>query len=58
MPPNAARTIFVANIPYDVSEEQLANVFSEAGPVASVEIKFDPQTGRSKGYAFVQFYGA
>ncbi|KAK8870067.1 hypothetical protein IAR55_000637 [Kwoniella newhampshirensis] len=56
MPPNAARTIFVANIPYDVSEEQLAGVFSEAGPVSNVEIKFDPQTGRSKGYAFVQFY--
>nr|XP_019013206.1 uncharacterized protein I206_01271 [Kwoniella pini CBS 10737]OCF51987.1 hypothetical protein I206_01271 [Kwoniella pini CBS 10737] len=40
----------------DVSEEQLANTFSEAGPVNNVEIKFDPQTGRSKGYAFVQFY--
>ncbi|WWD01789.1 hypothetical protein V866_008735 [Kwoniella sp. B9012] len=58
MPPptSASRTIFVANIPYDVSEEQLANTFSEAGPVNNVEIKFDPQTGRSKGYAFVQFY--
>ncbi|ORX39570.1 hypothetical protein BD324DRAFT_614191 [Kockovaella imperatae] len=55
MPPNASRTVFVANIPYDVSEEQLANVFSEVGPVANVEIKFDPQTGRSKGYAFVQY---
>ncbi|KJE02217.1 cleavage stimulation factor subunit 2 [Cryptococcus gattii NT-10] len=56
MPPNASKTVFVANIPYDVSEEQLANVFSEAGPVANVEIKFDANTGRSKGYAFVQFY--
>lgn len=45
MPPNAAKTIFVPNIPYDVSEEQLANTFSEAGPVQNVEIKFDPQTG-------------
>ncbi|WWC85168.1 uncharacterized protein L201_000025 [Kwoniella dendrophila CBS 6074] len=57
MPPgHASKTIFVANIPYDVSEEQLANVFSEAGPVNNVEIKFDPNNGRSKGYAFVQFY--
>ncbi|ORY23696.1 hypothetical protein BCR39DRAFT_548802 [Naematelia encephala] len=56
MPPAAAKTIFVANIPYDVSEEQLAGVFAEAGPVSNVEIKFDPATGRSKGYAFVQFY--
>ncbi|ODO08290.1 hypothetical protein L198_00013 [Cryptococcus wingfieldii CBS 7118] len=40
----------------DVSEEQLAGVFSEAGPVSNVEIKFDPQSGRSKGYAFVSFY--
>nr|ODO04083.1 hypothetical protein L204_00438 [Cryptococcus depauperatus CBS 7855] len=42
----------------DVSEEQLASTFSEAGPVANVEIKFDSNTGRSKGYAFVQFYGS
>ena len=54
MPP-PSRTIFIANIPYDVSEEQLANVFSEAGPVQSVDIKFDNATGRSKGYGFVQF---
>ncbi|WRT66823.1 uncharacterized protein IL334_003786 [Kwoniella shivajii] len=55
-PGHASKTIFVANIPYDVSEEQLANTFAEAGPVQNVEIKFDPQTGRSKGYAFVQFW--
>ncbi|CAK9783169.1 RNA-binding domain-containing protein [Cutaneotrichosporon oleaginosum] len=55
MPPTT-RTVFVANVPYDVSEEQIAGVFSEVGPVAHVEIKFDPQTGKSKGYAFVQFY--
>ncbi|WVR04920.1 hypothetical protein IAU60_001932 [Kwoniella sp. DSM 27419] len=68
MPPNAAKTIFVRarrfppgrgplTLPSDVSEEQLSNTFAEAGPVSNVEIKFDPQTGRSKGYAFVQFYG-
>ncbi|EJT50159.1 hypothetical protein A1Q1_00626 [Trichosporon asahii var. asahii CBS 2479] len=40
MPPPAtqvSRTVFVANIPYDVSEEQIASVFSEVGPVANVE---------------------
>ncbi|GFZ46487.1 hypothetical protein JCM24511_04734 [Saitozyma sp. JCM 24511] len=72
MPPNAARTIFGACCRFWATRTDpltmfltdsrkhplLANVFSEAGPVASVEIKFDPQTGRSKGYAFVQFYGA
>ncbi|GMK56398.1 hypothetical protein CspeluHIS016_0302380 [Cutaneotrichosporon spelunceum] len=56
MPPQSTRTVFVANVPYDVSEEQIAGVFSEVGPVSHVEIKFDPQTGKSKGYAFVQFY--
>ncbi|KAK4685925.1 hypothetical protein P7C73_g4213, partial [Tremellales sp. Uapishka_1] len=59
---SASRTVFgkwfwFANIPYDVSEEQLASVFSEVGPVSGVEIKFDPLNGRSKGYAFVQYYG-
>ncbi|BEJ11819.1 hypothetical protein CspHIS471_0202790 [Cutaneotrichosporon sp. HIS471] len=56
MPPQSTRTVFVANVPYDVSEEQIAGVFSEVGPVSHVEIKFDPQTGKSKGYAFLQFY--
>ncbi|WVQ77912.1 hypothetical protein IAR50_007618 [Cryptococcus sp. DSM 104548] len=59
MPPNASKTIFdllIRNSISDVSEEQLAGVFSEAGPVSNVEIKFDPQSGRSKGYAFVSFY--
>ncbi|RXK36049.1 hypothetical protein M231_06697 [Tremella mesenterica] len=51
-----SRTVFVANLAFDVSEEQLANVFSEVGPVQSAEIKFDNQTGRPKGYAFVTFY--
>lgn len=40
MPPptnQVSRTVFVANIPYDVSEEQIASVFSEVGPVANVE---------------------
>ncbi|WOO83402.1 putative RNA-binding protein [Vanrija pseudolonga] len=55
MPPGS-RTVFVANIPYDVSEEQIAGVFSEVGPVQHVEIKFDPVSGKSKGYAFVQYY--
>ncbi|TXT08783.1 hypothetical protein VHUM_02911 [Vanrija humicola] len=40
----------------DVSEEQIAGVFSEVGPVHNVEIKFDPVSGKSKGYAFVQYY--
>nr|ODN85760.1 hypothetical protein L203_04634 [Cryptococcus depauperatus CBS 7841] len=63
MPPNASKTIFASPFSLasseqlsDVSEEQLASTFSEAGPVANVEIKFDSNTGRSKGYAFVQFY--
>ncbi|KAL1406122.1 Cleavage stimulation factor subunit 2 tau [Vanrija albida] len=53
MPPGSSRTVFGAS---DVSEEQIAGVFSEVGPVHNVEIKFDPVSGKSKGYAFVQYY--
>ncbi|KAL7422099.1 hypothetical protein Q5752_002742 [Cryptotrichosporon argae] len=55
MPPHPSRTVFGRADASDVSEEQLAAVFSEVGPVQNVEIKFDNQ-GRSKGFAFVQYY--
>jgi RNA recognition motif-containing protein len=46
--------IFVGNLSYQTTEDQLADLFSEAGPVESATIVTDRETGRSRGFAFVE----
>lgn len=45
--------IFVGNISFSSTEDDLRNLFSEHGNVASVKIIKDMETGRSRGFAFV-----
>ena len=49
-----SKRLYVGNLPYRMSEEELATVFAQAGPVANVAIIMDRETGRSKGFAFVE----
>lgn len=46
--------LFVGNIPYSSSEESLSEAFSEAGTVDSAKIIMDKNTGRSRGFGFVE----
>jgi RNA recognition motif-containing protein len=46
--------IYVGNLPYNVVEEDLREIFEEYGEVASVKIISDKLTGRSKGFGFVE----
>ena len=46
--------LYVGNISYDVSEDELRQAFSDHGEVASVSIIKDKYTNRSKGFAFVE----
>ncbi len=46
--------IYVGNLPYSVSEDDLKNVFGEFGEVTSVSIITDKYSGRSKGFGFVE----
>ena len=46
--------IYVGNLPYDVTEELLRQVFSDFGEVISVKIITDAYSGRSKGFGFVE----
>jgi len=46
--------IYVGNIPYKASEDDLGNLFAEFGDVMSVKIIKDKFTGRSKGFGFVE----
>jgi RNA recognition motif-containing protein len=48
------KRLYVGNLPYHMSEEELVTVFSQAGAVANVAIIMDRETGRSKGFAFVE----
>jgi RNA recognition motif-containing protein len=49
-----ASKLYVGNLPYSTSEDDLRNLFSQAGAVASVAVIKDRDTGRSKGFAFVE----
>ncbi|KAG9084557.1 hypothetical protein FRC06_004002 [Ceratobasidium sp. 370] len=51
-----SRVVFVGNVPYDMTEEQLTQVFSSVGPVAGFRLVFDRETGKAKGYGFCEFF--
>ena len=46
--------LFVGNMPYNANEEALKELFSQAGTVESVSIIIDRNSGRSKGFGFVE----
>lgn len=46
--------IYIGNINYKLSEEELQQIFEEYGDVVSLKIIKDKRTGRSKGYGFVE----
>lgn len=46
--------VYVGNLSYDVTEQDLQELFKGVGPVRSVEIVYNRTTHRSKGYGFVQ----
>jgi len=47
--------IYVGNLPYTSSEEDLQNFFSSCGSINDVHIIKDRETGRSRGFGFVTF---
>ena len=48
------RRLYVGNLPYSATEEQLTELFSRAGKVDSVRVMRDVATGRARGFAFVE----
>ena len=47
------KKVYVGNLPFRTTEEDLSSLFSQAGAVESVSIITDRDTGRSKGFGFV-----
>ena len=48
------KKLFISNLDFDVSNDQLRDMFTEIGPSVSVVIATDRETKRSKGFAFVE----
>jgi RNA recognition motif-containing protein len=47
--------LFVGNLSYQTMENDLQDYFSQAGAVTSVNLMLDKMTGKSRGFAFVEF---
>ena len=46
--------IYAGNLPYKIKEDELKRLFEAHGDVSSVKIVTDRETGRSKGFGFVE----
>ena len=46
--------LYVGNLPYSVTDSQLGEIFSQFGTVQSASVIMDRQSGRSKGFGFVE----
>ena len=46
--------IYVGNLSYETGEQELRDAFSQFGEVESVNVIMDRETGRSRGFAFVE----
>jgi RNA recognition motif-containing protein len=48
------RKLYVGNLPYSVSEDELRELFGRSGAVDTVNVVRDTATGRARGFAFVE----
>ena len=47
--------LFVGNLPYDATEEEIRQHFAQAAPVSRVFLPLDRETGRPRGFAFIEY---
>jgi len=47
-------TLFVAGLPYDLDDAELTEIFEKFGAVKSAKVVMDRETGKSKGFGFVE----
>ncbi|HSV52319.1 MAG TPA: RNA-binding protein [Burkholderiaceae bacterium] len=53
-----SKKIYVGNLPYSVTDASLESNFAEFGGVSSAKVMMDRETGRSKGFGFVEMASA
>ncbi len=49
-----AKKLFVGSLPWEVDDAKLAQIFAQAGTVVSAQVVKDRDTGRSRGFGFVE----
>ena len=49
-----AINLFVGNLPYNMTSDELAQTFAQAGTVVSAKVISDKYSGRSRGFGFVE----
>jgi RNA recognition motif-containing protein len=49
-----SRKLYVGNLPYETSEQDLQTLFASAGTVETVNVVRDMATGRARGFAFIE----
>ena len=49
-----AKRLYVGNLPWSTTDEELSNLFGQHGKVESSKVIIDNQTGRSRGFGFVE----
>jgi len=47
--------LFIGNLPYDATEAELKDFFAPVGPLTFVHLPTDRETGRPRGFAFIEF---
>ncbi|MDR2744350.1 MAG: RNA-binding protein, partial [Desulfovibrio sp.] len=53
-----SKSIFVGNLPWSATEEQVQKLFAKHGTVISVKLVSDRETGRARGFGFVEMANA
>ncbi len=53
-----SKKIYVGNLSYSTTSDDLQNEFSDCGEIEKVQLITDRETGRSKGFAFITFISA
>ena len=48
------KRLYVGNLPYNISDGELQQIFAQHGTVESAQVVMDRDTGRSKGFGFVE----
>ncbi|HVG11853.1 MAG TPA: hypothetical protein VM843_02565 [Flavisolibacter sp.] len=46
--------LFVAGLPYDLYDDELVEIFEKFGPLISAKVTLDKETGKSRGFGFVE----
>ncbi|OGT52099.1 MAG: hypothetical protein A3F17_08350 [Gammaproteobacteria bacterium RIFCSPHIGHO2_12_FULL_41_15] len=49
------KKVYIANIPYSVTEDSLEALFAQCGRIESVNLIKDRETGRLRGFGFIEF---